>query len=211
MSAGTADPRLWLPVPFGKYKDQPLVAMQEDGRYCECFLNCTWAGLHDRYPVIHRMVSQFWKPPASPEVIRMLARFRERGLCEYLAGLCGVTGNVGDMEFEVCGFDTIFAVAGTRFCVQCRLSLGNDYPSVLRRVKAALRWARRDLRNDGKACVPILLVGRFDGLGITLPEVGQIFWCSRIRVIQLECELLDESLGAIGDDRVVEFPGSWSR
>src|SRR5690348_12208611 len=109
MSAGTADPRLWLPVPFGKYKDQPLVAMQEDGRYCKWFLSCTWCGLHDEYPLIHQMISEFWKPPTSPEQIRMRAKFRERGyLCEYLAGLCGVTGNVDYMQFDLWGFDIIF-------------------------------------------------------------------------------------------------------
>ena len=115
------------------------------------------------------------------------------------------------MQFEVCGFDTIFSVAGTRFCVQCRPWLGNEYRSVLRRVRAALRWARGDLRNDGKACVPILLIGRFGGQGVTLPEVGQMFGCSGISVIQLGSELLQASLGDIDDDWIVGLPGPRTR
>jgi hypothetical protein len=185
--------------------------MQEDGRYCKGFLSCTWSGLHDEYPVIHQMILEFWKPPVSPEHMRILARSRDRDLCEYLAGLCGITGNVRHVQFDVCGFDTVFSVAGTTFCVQCRLSLDDRYPSVLRRVKAAMRWACRDLRNNGMPIIPLLLIGRYHAQGVTLPKVGLMFWASRIRVIQLEHELLQAPQGAIDDDRVVEFTGPWSR
>jgi hypothetical protein len=142
--------------------------------------------------------------------MQMRARFHERGFCEYLAGVCGVSGRVGHIQFGVCGFDAVFSVADTRFCVQCRLSLGHEYPSVLRRVRAALEWACRDLRNDGKAIISLLLIGRHRARGLTLPQVGRMFWLSGIRVIQLH-ELLQAAQGTIDDERVVGFPASRTR
>lgn len=64
-----------------------------------------------------------------------------------------------------------------RFCVECKPSLGDDYPAVLRQIKAR--------PNEGYR---VLLINRFAAIGADYEQVKKFYLNSRIHVL-LESEL----------------------
>jgi hypothetical protein len=130
------------------------------------------------------------------------ARFLDGGFCLALLRALGwkpllapaVPQIAGHCEFEVKGWD-VYLVAGPAgdtyredFWIELKTSLGDDYPAVLRQMKAnctepARRPGSTPRKVDGRK---VLVFARFAAIGATLDQVKGIFRASRFRVLGLD-------------------------
>lgn len=86
--------------------------------------------------------------------------------------------------FEHYGWDVMFKIEYTfhnlpcgerRYCIECKPTIGDDYPSVLRQIKGYSTHGQ-----------PALLVGTFSARGATLEQVRKIFGSSGIKLVMLD-------------------------
>jgi hypothetical protein len=77
-------------VPFGKYKGQPLEALQQDQAYCEWLVGQDW--FRTRFTAIHTLIiNNFGTPGETPEHNQLQARFLDdEWLCRFLTARVGV-------------------------------------------------------------------------------------------------------------------------
>ena len=68
-------------VPFGKYKGQPMEAMQMDTRYCEWLATQDW--FRERYANVYQQViiNNFTEQSETPEHNRLQMKFLDKSLC----------------------------------------------------------------------------------------------------------------------------------
>lgn len=125
---------------------------------------------------------------ATEETIAGMAR-RNDELAIIAEDLGGhVALSIHDLEFECDGWDVVFccradlasavsAEISLRF--ELKASLGDDYPSVLRQMKANCRLGRDEPRNT----FFVLVIGSFTAAGAALDQVREIFAASDFRIV----------------------------
>lgn len=92
------------------------------------------------------------------------------------------------VNFEVAGWDVVLDgywgnfLDSVKFYIELKPTLGDDYPAVLRQIKA---------RKENYDAYKVLLIREYTGVGATLAQVKQIFSLSGIKLI-LRSEVEDE-------------------
>ena len=186
-------------VPFGKYKGRPVEALVEDRQHVDWLTAQPW--FRDRFANIYTLiVNNFQEPTETPAHNRLQAMFLDetfrRQIFKYLYGEVFEKVSV---SFEVGGFDVVIGSnapepkdlkavwRGAAYSFEIKPTVGDDYPAVLRQIKAAQNARKTDFVFSA---VPILLLEEYVGSGATLEQFVEIFKTSDIRVIFLD-DVLD--------------------
>jgi hypothetical protein len=190
-------------VPFGKYRNQPLAQLAADKSYCDWLLQQGWLG--QRYPELRTLIiNNFGEPEETPEHNALQLQFLDeemRKRVTYLLcmeeltheGLPGtVWGPPGAPIFESRGIDVkwewgvswgepfeggiLEQYGKCRVAVECKPSLGDDYPAVLRHI-----LSRKD-----PSTVDAVVYQEFTASGGTLSQVKAFFRASRVGLFSWE-------------------------
>jgi len=167
-------------VPFGKYKGQPIEVMIADDPYVKWLLAQPW--LKDRYGALHLTLLSVHEPQDTPVHNLMQARLSGRfggRLLRYLLdrALEGGLDRVARLKvfFEEGGWDVLFRLHASSkaspndegyvgIYVECKPTIGDDYPSVVRQVRKYKVDAGSSLRviltDEFNASVPLKTVRR---------------------------------------------------
>jgi hypothetical protein len=88
-------------VPFGKYKGQPIEALQHDPAYCEWLAGQDW--FRARFTAIHTLiVNNFGQPSDTPEHNQLQARFLDdEWLCRFLTARVGRPAVKAALEYRL--------------------------------------------------------------------------------------------------------------
>lgn len=181
-------------VPFGKYKGQPVeVVATVDPNWLEWALAQSWC--REKYSHFCALVMNgFHIPEETPEHNRLQMKFLHR---DFQMTWLKMLGNKSErvmsadieVEFEVQGWDVMLTVVEYRYrdLIEIKPSLGDDFPAVLRQIKARCTphtdYRKRDPRPKGNHH---LLIDRFSADGATLKQVRQFFDASHIRLSLME-------------------------
>jgi hypothetical protein len=174
-------------IPFGKYKGQPLEAIQSDKQYIDWLLAQSWfkEKHEDIYTII---INNFQEPADTPlhnamqmkflnddYVINLLSRFFEEDL----------TGFKCYRKFEKDGWDVFIVLTNDQdelkqrlkqiYYIEIKPTVSDDFPSVLRQIEAMsyIRVFDRDRGQYNKYRINgtrMLLVGEYTGQGATQDE-----------------------------------------
>jgi len=156
-------------IPFGKYKGQPAEVLQNDPEYCNWLAAQPW--FRDRYMTFYTLiVNNFAAGDDSPEHNRLQARFLdEEFLWKFAIAFTGrpvSRSKLGTPRFEVKGADV---VVGHGIRIECKPFIGDDYPTILRQMKAI------------EACC--LVVHQYVGDGVEVNVFQRIFENENITVL----------------------------
>lgn len=168
-------------VPFGKYKGKPLEAMAEDREYLDWLLTQSW--FRERFESYYTIIiNNFGEASETPDHNAMQAEFLSpefrKAFCFHV---CKIEWpeDAGKLtiryEFEVKGWDVVMMrIPGyVEHFVELKPSMGDDYPAVLRQIKARKEFGS----------VIVLMVRTYAGAGATLAQVKEIFKNSGIKVV----------------------------
>ena len=177
-------------VPFGKYKGMPIEVLSSDPQYCEWLSGQDW--FRERYSKCYNIIiNNFTKPEDTPEHNQMQAKF----LNEAYSSACLVTFFKPDewifkekpsVEFEYSGFDVRVSYYVQKIAneynrangwinIELKPSIGDDYPSVLRQIKAN--------KNSAKGFDPCCLVyDNFSASGISETDMRNLFIKSHVNI-----------------------------
>jgi hypothetical protein len=123
-------------IPIGKYKGQPVEVLQGDPAYAEWLKAQPW--LREKYAGIFQIiVNNFQEPAETPEHNRLQARFLDPAFRRALFRLLypDVEFRQPRFEFERGGWDVLV----DRLAIEIKPSLADDFPAVLRQMKAQLK------------------------------------------------------------------------
>lgn len=194
-------------IPFGKYKGQPLEAIQEDKQYLDWLMAQDW--FRSRYPQLQQVIiNNFCEPSETPEHNEIQGRFLENSFVQrFLKCVLPETLSVYDVDcsksllipkkdieedfcyevkFEVKGIDVIITEIdlfhkGSMWYYTTRLSdskclnieikpsLSDDYPAVLRQMKANRST--------------VLFINSYSGRGISYDNFCKLFLNEGIKVV----------------------------
>lgn len=177
-------------IPFGKYKGQPVEVLQGDPAYTDWLTAQPW--LRERHAGIYQIiVNNFREPSETPEHNRLQARFLDPAFRQALFELLSFEPKLLDRvkleapQFELAGWDVV--VAG--LAIEIKPSLADDFPAVLRQIKAQLngrpdiRWGTTFISGGYR---PVLVIDRFDAEGATLDQVRQMFGFPIVTIPEIE-------------------------
>jgi hypothetical protein len=196
-------------VPFGKYKNQPIEALAEDKNYCEWLAGQGWLA-EKFPAIHTLIINNFAEPDETPEHNRLQLRFLDNGFrlrCSvamleaiYGAGqiwCCDIPDEDPQApQFEINGIDVFWttecsrarSATGKRFeenlyprlSIECKPSLGDDYPAVLRKLQSyRIPFGVERLCPEFRAVV----IENFTALGGTFEQVKHVFKNSRVLLI----------------------------
>lgn len=189
------------PVPFGKYKGQPCSVLLADSGYREWVL--TQAGIVEKYPAVIAFLCEGEQHSSTPAHNALQAKLLDPGFVDALGCSRGSFG-LQLFQFEWNGFDAVLGVDGRlSVVVECKPTMSDDYPAVLRQVLVAdqVAYAKRTTMlpaNDSRRIympthglwVKVLLVGSFYSSVVTLDQAKRFFGLSRVELLTVaEVEL----------------------
>jgi hypothetical protein len=181
-------------VPFGKYKGQPVEALAQDRAYCEWLAGQDW--FRTRYTTIHTLIVNNFTEPSETNW------WKEHLQSHKAPSDLTLVISTSNLAFEQGGADVVFhAQAGVDsnevpeawgrelvelidFSVECKPTMGDDYPAVLRQMlnqRQAYCYVNPDFRR-----VPLLGQGGYRGSGATFEQVKRIFGASNIKIVLLK-------------------------
>jgi hypothetical protein len=178
-------------VPFGKYRGQPLEVLEADPGYVQWLQAQDWVA--QRYPTFHTLIiNNLQEPSETPEhnalQVRFLSERFQRQVWEawrakYVPGPHELPYRAAsDIQcvFEEHGIDVLLNINGNtnKLAIELKPTLGDDYPAVLRQIKA---W-RTDLVGYARSA---LMIDAFTARGATLDQVRQVFALSHITLLTL--------------------------
>lgn len=180
-------------VPFGKYKGQPVAAMQADESYCEWLSNQGW--FRDKYTTIHQtIINNFAETTDTPEHNKLQALFLDDDLCFKLVRVlnCPLNG-VSEFKthkriFEHKGWDISFHIdiehpdmdLDPYFNIEIKPSLDDGFPAILRQMQINVKGIKYQYRNYN-----VLVFDRFTATSVSLEDIKKIFAASGFHVVQL--------------------------
>lgn len=180
------------PVPFGKYKGQPLAVLIADRAYCDWLL--TQAGIVEKHPEVVEFVTHGEQGNATPIHNALQAKLLDPAFVSALSAVLNTEGlTLG--EFEWNGFDALLSGCQTfkKVAIECKPTLSDDYPAVLRQIKTAdqVAFAKataalgmyREYTSQHRGWIKVLLVGSFSSAAVSLEQVKQFFLASGVRVV----------------------------
>jgi hypothetical protein len=176
-------------IPFGKYKGQPVEVLATDKQYLDWLLSQTW--FRERYPSINTIIiNNFQKPSETPEHNKIQALFLDQEFCKrfclrsYRYTIAtrfpqadASTASIYKIDFENEGADVFIVfefdgkIMSPYLRVEIKTNLSDDYPAVLRQMKASQS--------------NLLLISNYDGSGATLDQLIRIFGASGINIVLL--------------------------
>lgn len=174
-------------VPIGKYKGQPLEVLMADGKYSEWLLAQAW--FLDRYADLAQLLrmGRLAEPQDTPEHNAMVAGLiDQRDGMEWLASF-DVPAELLDelfssgmhQELEPKGGDLLVRIQGRPMLVEVKPLIGDDYPSVIRQVKAVLTGPYQPRG--------IVIARKVEPTNLTLEQVRRQFQLAGVRLV-LESE-----------------------
>lgn len=188
-------------VPFGKYKGQPVEAMAQDKQYVDWLTAQPW--FKEKFGNIYTVIiNNFQEPSETPTHNALQAKFLNKDLCLALVKFLNPRyfGDASTLrvQFEHSGFD-VFILGGKEiseheycyasFHLELKPTIGDDYPAILRRMKAA--WfsgqpSRNDVARRDYVSNMVLVLEEYTGAGATCEQFIEIFEASGIRVVFLD-------------------------
>lgn len=177
-----------MKIPFGKHKGRMLVeVMAEDPQYVDWIMQQAWFA--EKFKPLYELAKAGADGHAdhTPEHNAMQARFLDPAYCAalVLAGGNALSWLSGALFEDIA--DVRFLVKGERGLreawVELKPSLGDDYPAVIRQVKAQQRRADKSsvARHGPRAW--IVLAGQFSAQGVTLDQARAMFSQSGIWLV----------------------------
>lgn len=181
---------------FGKYKGQPVEAILQDRQYCEWILQQPW--FVEKFPQIHTVIiNNHGEPAETPEHNQLQAMFVDlefrRRYLDYVYGIKPREGSGIEVQFEYCAADVLMFIGDGQwleksFYVECKPTVGDDYPKILREMDVVRERLKLKYHNhcqvDAKTS---LLIGDGGYTGSVPYEVmREIFASRKIAVIFLE-------------------------
>jgi hypothetical protein len=179
-------------VPFGKYKGHPVEVLAADHAYCDWLVAQAW--FRERYGNFYTLiVNNFAEPSETPEHNALQARFLDGQLCRKLfrAVIDSADKDIKiSTDFEVHGWDVLIRagfpdgshkyILDRNFYIEIKPSLGDDYPAILRQMKANWRHT-----SEGWGRYGVLVFDQFTAAGASLDQVRAIFAAAGFRVLAL--------------------------
>lgn len=190
-----------MKIPFGKHKGRMLVeVMAEDPQYVDWMMQQAWFA--EKFKPLYELAKAGLGSGAenTPEHNAMQARFLDPAYCAALVMAGGNAPSwISGALFEDIA-DVRFLVKGERGLreawIELKPSLGDDYPAVIRQVKAQQQRANKSsvARHGPRAW--IVLAGQFSAQGVTLDQARAMFSQSGIWLV-----LADEVNAQLEDAR----------
>lgn len=173
-------------VPFGKYKGRPVESLSADRAYCDWLVNQEW--FRTQFTSIHTLIiNNFSEPDETPEHNVLQAKFLDAAWVQRFIR-CYTTNPMTAKytAFEVEGADVALTLRDEKgwlpcVYVECKPTLGDDYPAVLRKMKAR---AMSPKGFSSKVVYQALVVGSYTGVGATLDQVQLIFGSIKIILVE---------------------------
>lgn len=176
-------------VPIGKYKGQPLERLMADQPYAEWLLAQAW--FVDRYAELANLLrmGRLTEPQDTPEHNAMIAGLiDQRDAFEALASqvFAGYWGRNEDIycesfhqELEPKGGDILVRIGVARMLIEAKPLIGDDYPSVIRQVKAA-----------GYGRGSVVIASKVETTNLSLHQVRRQFELAGVHLV-LEAEFFE--------------------
>jgi hypothetical protein len=198
-------------IPFGKYKGQPLEVMSQDKQYVDWLTAQPW--FRERFQNIYTLVvNNFQEPTETPEHNKLQALFLDgvfRERFQRFVYLDLPEQFVTEVQFEHQNFDVWVRASWKEdrvekdgfkwvetICRDCHVeikpSVADDYPAVLRQIKAARVYVASEFygsrthREQHVAACPVLFLSEYQGSGATEQQFIDIFEAEGIKVVFLD-------------------------
>lgn len=210
-------------VPIGKYKGQPVEILLADRSYCDWLLAQGW--LVEKYRELYEtLIAGGGDMVDTPEHNTMQARFLDKAFCMAFSAAAFNKVTIADCEeavFEQAGWDVVFTAITEpepdfywegsekveymrarylRSHVECKPSIGDNYPAVLRQVTGYT------LDEPGYA-IRTVLVENFNATGATFNQVGKMFHRSDVLLVPMSKvreRLVEPDLPEITMDQIAQ-------
>jgi hypothetical protein len=191
-------------IPFGKYKGQEVDAVRVvDPAYLEWLVAQAWFAEKFR-PIYQTIVVAPKESEDTPEHNSLQIRFLDKHFrSAFLNFLCLSEWGAGfeealavfnwhDVEFEVLGWDVRISLqyrdqrktrVGPVFWIECKPTVGDDFPSILRQIKkqaSALGKIDKDHHEF------VLLVESFAASNVQNEEIERMFLSSDVKIVRLQ-------------------------
>jgi len=194
-----------LPVPFGKYKGQPIEVLATDPQYTEWLASQGW--VRERFPQLYTVIiNNFGETADTPEHNDLQARF----LDEVLVIQAGIMAEPRVSEFyhrtfePSIGGDVLLEFSWFKWkkhptkpggpwdgdetwfnvLFELKPSIGDDYPSILRAIS---RIPSSQIEENHRVrIVRCVLFEAYTGTTVSLEKVKAIFADSGVRFLSLE-------------------------
>lgn len=183
-------------VPFGKYKGRAVEELLADRQYCDWLAIQPW--FPQRFASIHAVILNYGgEPQDTPAHNRMQTRFLDPAYCRavYRAAFPDFDEELtSGPVFEADGWDVLYTVNATEIdktgksiehwrdyiLIECKPTIGDDFPSILRQIKRRIIANRRLSHGFGSA---VVLVDQFYAEGATFEQVREMFSASEVILI----------------------------
>lgn len=171
-------------IPIGKYKGQRVEVLQSDPSYADWLTAQAW--FRERYAGLFQIiVNNFREPAETPEHNRLQARFLDPAFCQALVRLvrpADLAPQEVSTQFELDGWDVVITGARVIVAIEIKPALSDDFPAVLRQIRARIEGRRRSVFPSDT----ILVIDRFDAEGATLDQVRQMFGFPIVTIAEIE-------------------------
>lgn len=184
-------------IPFGKYKGQPVEAMAQDKQYVDWLTAQPW--FRDKFQAIYTVIiNNFQQPADTPEHNALQVLFLKPDFCQRFVEFLKhkPISTVWRAKFEEQGFDVcLFEDDWRQYFIEIKPQIGDDYPSVLRQIKAARdapvveRAGRETYYRDARRQA-VLFLEKYVGEAVTEQDLIDIFEADDIQIV-----FLDEVIG----------------
>lgn len=170
-------------IPFGKHKGKPIEILAEDKEYTKWLLAQPW--FKTKYQNIHMLViNNFREPLDTPEHNELQVKFLDNEFSLKLARLLeprlfdGTTlPKLSKPVFET-GYDVSYMASSAqmklyiKILIEIKPTIGDDFPSVLRQMKASMPLIEDSLGTKSYYC---LLVRQYNGEGANKEQFIKFF------------------------------------
>lgn len=185
-----------MKIPFGKHKGRMLVeVMAEDPQYVDWMMQQAWFA--EKFKPLYELAKAGLGDDAenTPAHNAMQARFLDPAYCAALAMACRERfaalskarfEDIADVRFVAAWWEGLAAEAyesRREVWVELKSSLGDDYPAVIRQVKAQQHRAARTPGAMRYPPVVVVLTDQFSAQGVTLEQARTMFEQSGIRLV----------------------------
>lgn len=193
-------------IPFGKYEGRDIDEIRNrDPQYLQWLSMQPW--FKEKYGGLYNIVINnntfSVEATETPEHNAAQIRFLDDKVCMRLANNFNVKAlSVRYTKFEVYGWDvvTVFNIekneesdnhAMWALFIECKTSMGDDYPAVLRQLKAQRERVNKDRISRSNLQMFdygfrsfVCLVDAFDAEGATFEQVRKMFWSDHFSLVR---------------------------
>lgn len=182
-------------VPIGKYRGKPLEVMIADTSYVEWILAQAW--FVDKYAEMAKLLrmGRLDAPQDTPEHNAMIARLiDQRAAMEALARKLYGASHDFDRMITLSGFGQVIEPkggdllisCGIKFLVEAKPSMGDDYPTVIRKLKIGM--ASHADRTAGNPAIEygVVICGDIQPTNLSVDQVKRQFSLAGLMLVSEE-------------------------